>query len=89
MTKIRALIQWFLLLEVQEHKHWCENRDCKRKHSFVFWNCTGILCVNTERKDCPSCTGKSNPNFSESPDHDQWLLWYSNKYPAAVQGGKR
>lgn len=63
--KVLALIQWFVLLERQEHGHWCDMRGeyamrdrLKRKNcptNGYRWGCKGIFCANREHKDCPAC----------------------------------
>lgn len=55
--KIVALIQWWLQLEPVDHRHWCllgdDHPHCEHQHAA--WHCTGALCINQERKDCPGC----------------------------------
>lgn len=59
IKKLKALIQWFMLLELQEHRHWCElningtYNDCRHRNSC--WMCVGLFCSNRERKNCPAC----------------------------------
>lgn len=53
MRKLKALLQWFVLLDLTEHRHWCDNRECY--HHGVCWYCTGIFCGDHERKNCPNC----------------------------------
>jgi hypothetical protein len=65
MRKLKALLQWFILLDLQEHGHWCPMygeyrlRDRMKRtqcpHHGYRWECTGIFCANVEQKDCPTC----------------------------------
>jgi hypothetical protein len=63
MSKLKALVQWFVQLELREHGHWCTNewitgRDEKRAacpHRGYRWSCYGVFCAGIERKDCPEC----------------------------------
>lgn len=60
MNKIKALVQWFVRLELQHHKHWCTPNahgvnDGRCEHQMVCWYCKGVFCANQERKDCPEC----------------------------------
>ena len=53
IRKLKALLQWLVLLEIEHHRHWCENLQCY--HSAVCWDCDGIFCANRERKNCANC----------------------------------
>lgn len=71
-TKIKALIQWFYLLELQAHPHWCHYYAIIRRnpdgtyneaenpcvHRMRSWQCTGLFCAFQERKNCPNCEAK-------------------------------
>jgi hypothetical protein len=62
IEKIKALIQWFVILERQTHHHWCtmpkgfDDGSCE--HMTSAWYCKGIWCANVESKDCPACVKK-------------------------------
>ena len=62
MNKLKALVQWFMALEVQEHLHWClawpRDKDSHCQHQYAAWTCKGVFCANTERKNCPDCERK-------------------------------
>lgn len=80
INKFKALIQWFMSLEVQEHRHWCklepEGYNSGRcEHQSSCWYCTGLFCSHTERKDCPNCAAMSDEEKSEISRklHEQWL----------------
>lgn len=54
ILKFKALIQWFVLLELEEHRHWCPTaNDCY--HKSCAWYCKGLFCSHIERKPCPNC----------------------------------
>jgi len=65
IEKLKALIQWFVLLERQEHRHWCYHRiprqDCE--HVSSCWMCNGIFCANIERLDCKECEKLNTPKY--------------------------
>jgi hypothetical protein len=60
-NKLAALLQWFVQLELQEHRHWCSLWEADGRsynpcqHRTCCWMCTGIFCVGVERKDCLDC----------------------------------
>jgi hypothetical protein len=62
MSKLKALVQWFMALELQEHNHWCLNwprdADSRCQHQYSAWSCKGVFCANTEHKNCPTCEKK-------------------------------
>lgn len=69
--KWRALIQWFMALDVQSHRHWCKlqpegHNSGRCEHQTTCWYCTGLLCVNVERKDCPKCASMSDEEKFEA-----------------------
>lgn len=54
--KLKALIQWLVTLELQQHRHWCElkpGRECD--HQYGAWYCIGVFCGNKQRVDCAEC----------------------------------
>ena len=59
IEKLKALLQWFVLLEREEHRHWCTMpngfNDSSCEHMTGAWMCNGIWCAKIERKDCPQC----------------------------------
>ena len=60
MKKLKALIQWFIQLELQEHRHWCHLCEAdgtynKCEHRSSCWMCSGVFCAGVERKNCPAC----------------------------------
>lgn len=71
MRKIKALIQWWMLLDLKQHKHWCKiepegNNTGRCEHQIGCWFCTGLFCANVERKDCPTCSAMT--------DEQKWAL---------------
>jgi hypothetical protein len=76
IAKIKALVQWFVQLEVQEHGHWChyewhKGREEKRAacpYKGYRWPCFGVLCANVERKDCYGCLKFLDENPSIKAD---------------------
>ena len=63
MNKIKALIQWFMSLEVQEHRHWCTTKT--KNHWNECWMCVGLFCVNVDYKKCPKCIAGLTPLTNE------------------------
>jgi hypothetical protein len=66
IEKIKALLQWLVQLERNEHRHWCFIRypeECKNAHSA--WMCNGIFCSNKDRKDCINCVRSEKQKISE------------------------
>lgn len=63
MNKLKALVQWFMRLELKEHRHWCTIprgfNDSSCKHMTACWFCKGVFCANVERKDCSECEVKN------------------------------
>jgi hypothetical protein len=63
--KLKALAQWFVALELKQHRHWCVNesnqkvREAQRKNCVkpdgTCWYCTGVFCADESQKDCPNC----------------------------------
>ncbi len=56
IKKVKAILQWIVQLELQEHNHWCPriaNYECR--HSFAAWHCSGVFCANQEKKLCIEC----------------------------------
>jgi hypothetical protein len=68
IEKFKALVQWFVRLERQEHQHWCTLKpvpwsphgvnDSRCKHQSIAWRCNGVFCARIERKDCPDCVAR-------------------------------
>jgi hypothetical protein len=72
LEKIKALAQWWYLLERVEHRHWCllhlqskhspyrdaERDKCDGSGGSRCWLCVGITCANVNEKDCPACVAQ-------------------------------
>jgi hypothetical protein len=86
MAKIKALVQWFMELELVAHGHWCifnfntddhptYRRDSKREAcptKGYRWDCKGVFCSGVERKNCPAC--------------DEWDRVNRDKLPSLAKG---
>lgn len=60
IEKFKALIQWFVMLERVQHRHWCTlepagHNDGRCEHQSTCWYCTGLFCANRERVNCSAC----------------------------------
>ena len=65
IEKFKALLQWFVLLERKEHRHWCFIRNPQEcEHAYSCWMCKGSFCANIERKDCPKCKKSDKQTIS-------------------------
>lgn len=65
ILKLKALVQWFVQLELLPHSHVCtapytrfSYNKTKRElcpHKFEYYDCKGVFCGNIEEKDCEAC----------------------------------
>lgn len=60
IEKLKALAQWWYLLERTQHRHWCHGEEELRgepncEHLIGCWYCNGITCAGIERVNCAKC----------------------------------
>lgn len=72
INKLKSIIQWFMLLDLVEHGHWCfcNRYDQKEKrincpYEGYRWMCKGLFCADVNKKDCPTCVNYEN-NLSKT-----------------------